>query len=379
LDFLFDEKQKMLQTALRNLAKEKFLPIADELDRKQEFPMDNFKIMADLGLMGLDIPVENGGSGGDKVSIVIAIEEISRACASTGGIIDAHLILGTEPIYLFGNEQQKRKYLPMLVKGEKVAAFAITESDAGSDISRIKTTAVREENHYILNGVKVFITDGDVAGTVIVFANIPALGKRGMTAFIVDDSMPGFIKGQKYDKVGMRASTQSELIFENCRVPVENRLGEEGQGMKICLATLDRGRIGIAAQALGITRAVLEEASLHASQRVQFGGPIGQNQAISWKLAEMATDLEAARLLTYQAACLCDQKLPFTTQAAMAKLFATELAMRASIDGIQIFGGIGYMMDSPMQRHFRDAKLTTIYEGTSEVQHMVISRSLLKL
>lgn len=267
----------------------------------------------------------------------------------------------------------------MLIKGEKVAAFAITEADAGSDISRIKTNAVRQGDHYILNGTKIFITDGDVAGTVIVFANIPALGKRGMTAFIVEEGMKGFTKGKKYDKVGMRASTQSELIFENCKVPVENRLGEEGQGMKICLATLDRGRIGIAAQALGITRAVLEEASQYASQRVQFDGPIGKNQAVAWKLVEIATDLEAARLLTYQAAFLCDQKQPFTTQAAMAKLFSTELAMRASINGIQIFGGIGYMMDSPMQRHFRDAKLTTIYEGTSEVQHMVISRSLLKI
>ncbi len=379
MDFSLSEKQQMLQKTVRELSAQKFLPIADELDRKQQFPMDNFKIICDMGWMGLGIPKEYGGSGGDKISMVIAIEEMARACASTGGILDAHLVLGTEPIYRFGTEQQKRKYLPRLVKGEKVAAFAITEMDAGSDISRIKTTAVRDGDHYILNGVKIFITNGDVAGTVVVFANIPALDKKGMTAFIVEEGTPGFKKGKKYDKLGMRAATQCRLIFKNCRVPVANRLGAEGEGMKICLSTLDRGRIGIAAQALGITRAVLEEASLYASQRVQFNGPIGQNQAIAWKLAEIATDLDAARLLTYQAAYLCDAGLPFTTQAAMAKLFATELCMRAAVDGIQIYGGRGYMMDSPMQRHFRDAKLTTIYEGTSEVQHMVIARSVLKV
>lgn len=378
MDFSLNEKQKMLQAAVRELATKEFLLLADEFDRKQEFPVENVKKMCAIGLAGLDISPDYGGSGGDKISTVIAIEELSRACASTGGILSAHLLLATEPIYIFGTEEQKRRFLPRLIKGAILGAFAITEADAGSDVSRIKTTAVREGNDYILNGSKVFITSGDVAGTTIVFANIPALGKKGMTAFIVEEGMKGFIKGKKYDKVGMRASSQAELYFENCRVPVANRLGEEGQGMKVCLSTLDRGRIGIAAQALGITRAVLESASLYASQRVQFGGPIGQNQAIAWKLAEMAMNLEAARLLTYQAAYLCDNGLPFTTQAAMAKLSATELAMRSAIDGIQIFGGIGYMMDSPMQRHFRDAKLTTIYEGTSEVQHMVIARSVLK-
>jgi len=378
MDFSLNEKQKMLQAAVRELATKEFLLLADEFDRKQEFPVENVKKMCAIGLAGLDISPDYGGSGGDKISTVIAIEELSRACASTGGILSAHLLLATEPIYIFGTEEQKRRFLPRLIKGAILGAFAITEADAGSDVSRIKTTAVREGNDYILNGSKVFITSGDVAGTTIVFANIPALGKKGMTAFIVEEGMKGFIKGKKYDKVGMRASSQAELYFENCRVPVANRLGEEGQGMKVCLSTLDRGRIGIVAQALGITRAVLESASLYASQRVQFGGPIGQNQAIAWKLAEMAMNLEAARLLTYQAAYLCDNGLPFTTQAAMAKLSATELAMRSAIDGIQIFGGIGYMMDSPMQRHFRDAKLTTIYEGTSEVQHMVIARSVLK-
>jgi len=378
MDFSLSEKQKMLQTAVRELATKEFLPRADEFDRKQEFPLENFKKICAMGLAGLDISPAYGGSGGDKVSTVIAIEELSRACASTGGILSAHLLLATEPIYIFGTEDQKRRFLPRLVNGDYLGAFAITEADAGSDISRIKTTAVRDGDDYVINGSKVFITSGDVAGAVIVFANIPALGKKGMTAFLVEEGMKGFIKGKKYDKVGMRASSQAELYFENCRVPAANRLGEEGQGMKVCLSTLDRGRIGIAAQALGITQAVLESASLYASQRVQFGGPIGQNQAIAWKLAEIATGLEAAPLLTYQAAYLCDAKQSFPSQAAMAKLFATELAMRASIDGIQIFGGIGYMMDSPMQRHFRDAKLTTIYEGTSEVQHMVIARSVLK-
>ncbi|MDD5289029.1 MAG: acyl-CoA dehydrogenase family protein [Dehalococcoidales bacterium] len=378
MDFTLTEEQKRLQATVKEFAEKKLAPIADELDRKQEFPWANFKAAAGLGLTGLGIPVEYGGSGGSKVDAAIAFEETARACVSTAGIINAHLILCAEPIYIYGTEKQRRKFLPPLAKGEKVGAFAITEADAGSDISGIKTTAVKDGDSYIINGGKVFITNGDVAGTLVIFAGIPALGKRGMTAFIIEDGMPGFIKGKKYDKLGMRALTNCELVFENCRVPVDNRLGEEGQGMKICLSTLDRGRIAVAAQGVGIARAVLEKSADYAKKRVQFGAPISQNQAISWMLADMATQLEAARLLMYKAASLADQGQPFGPYAAMAKLYATELGMKASTEGIQIHGGYGYMMDSPMQRLFRDAKLTTIYEGTSEVQRMVIARSVLQ-
>jgi butyryl-CoA dehydrogenase len=377
MDFTLSEEQKMLQANARELANKKIAPIADELDQKQEFAWDNFKIMSKLGFTGMGIPHEYGGSGGDKMSEVIVMEEVARACAATCDILDAHLLLCTEPIYLYGNENQRRKYLTPLAKGEKVGAFAVTEPDAGSDIGAIKSTALLDGDFYVLNGNKIFMTNGDVASTAIVFANVPKLGKRGMTAFIIEEGMPGFSKGKKYNKLGMRAATNGDFIFENCRVPMENRLGEEGQGMKICLSTIDRGRIGIAAQTIGITRAVLEKSIEYSKQRVQFGAPIGQNQAVAWMLADIATQLEAARLLVYKAAFLCDRGEPFTVYAAMAKLYASELAMRASIDGIQIFGGYGYMMDSPMQRYFRDAKLTTIYEGTSEVQRMIISRNLL--
>ena len=378
MDFYLSEEHKMLQATVRDLAVKKLAPVADELDRRQEFAWDNFKAMIELGLTGVGIPSEYGGSDGGELSVAVAIEEIAWACAATADILDTHLCLCTKPIYTFGNEEQRKKFLPPLVKGEKVGGFAITEPEAGSDIASIKATAVREGDSYILNGTKVFMTNGNVANTAIVFANVPELGNRGMTAFIVEDGTPGFTKGKKYDKLGMRAATNADFIFEDCRVPVENRLGEEGQGMRICLAILDRGRIGIAAQTLGITRAVLEKSIDYSKQRIQFGATIGQNQAISWMLADMATQLEAARLLTHKAAFLADQGEPFTVYAAMAKLTASELCMKAATQGIQIFGGYGYMMDSPMQRYFRDAKLTTIYEGTSEVQRMVVSRSLLR-
>jgi alkylation response protein AidB-like acyl-CoA dehydrogenase len=378
MDFTLTEEHKRLQATVRELASKKFAPVADRLDQKEEFAWDNFRAMAEMGLTSMGIPLEYGGSGGDKLSLALAVEEIARACASTAGILGAHLVLCTEPIYLYGNEQQRRRFLPILTRGEKIGAFAITEAEAGSDVSAIKSTATRDGDSYILNGSKVFITNGDVCDVALIFANVPELGKRGMTAFILEAGMPGFRKGKKYNKLGMRALTNSELIFENCRVPAANRLGEEGQGMKLCLATLDRGRISIAAQAVGITQAVLDKATEYAKQRIQFGAPIGQNQAIAWMLADMAAQLEAVRLLTHKAASLCDRGEAFGIYASMAKLMASELCMQATTQGIQILGGYGYMMDSPMQRYFRDAKLTTIYEGTSEIQRMVISRSLLR-
>ena len=378
MDFTLSEEHKMLQTMVRDFANDKLAPVADELDRKQEFAWDNFKMMAEMELLGLGIPPEYGGSGGDELSIAIAVEEIARACASTADIVDAHLCLCAAPIYRFGTEEQKQKFLPALVKGEKVGAHAITESEAGSDVSRVQMTAVKDGDSYILNGTKIFITNGDVCNVVLVFATIPELGERGMTAFLVEAGTPGYSKGKKYDKLGMRAATNADQVFEDCRVPATNRLGEEGRGMRLFLETIDHGRIGIGAQALGITKAALERAVDYAKQRQQFGAPIASYQAIGWRLADIFTELEAARLLLYQAAWLADNGQPFRTQAAMAKVYATELAMRATTLGIQVFGGYGYMMDSPMQRYFRDAKLTEIYEGTSEVQRMIISGALFR-
>ncbi|NQT04919.1 MAG: acyl-CoA dehydrogenase family protein [Dehalococcoidia bacterium] len=378
MDFSLSEEHKMLQTTVRDFASEKLAPVADELDRKQEFARDNFRMMAEMGLLGLGIPEEYGGSGGDELSVAIVVEELSKACAATADILDAHLCLCAAPIYRFGTDEQKQKFLPALVKGEKVGAMAVTESEAGSDVSKVQMTATRDGDDYILNGTKIFITNGDVCDVVLLFANVTELGERGMTAFLVETDTPGYSKGKKYDKLGMRAATNADQVLEDCRVPAANRLGDEGKGMRIFLELIDHGRIGIAAQATGITRAILERAVEYAKNRKQFGAPIASYQAIGWRLADMHTELEAARLLTCQAAWLTDNGQPFRTQAAMAKLYATELAMRAATLGIQVFGGYGYMMDSPMQRYFRDAKLTEIYEGTSEVQRMVISASLFR-
>ncbi len=377
MDLELNKEQKDIQMAARDFATKELGPIADELDQAEEFAWKNFKWMAKLGFNGMVIPTEYGGSGFDELSLAIAVEEIAKACASTADILDAHLVLCASLIYHWGNEEQRKRFLPPLVKGEKVGSFAITEPDAGSDIGNIKTEAVRDGDSYILNGQKTFITNGDVCDIVVVFAGIPELAPRGMTAFVLEKGMAGFTKGEKFKKLGMRAATNAELFFEDCRVPVANRLGQEGKGMKIALSTLDYGRIGIAAQAVGIAQAVLEKCTDYSKKRVQFGAPISKNQAIAWKLADMATEIEAARLLVYKAAYLADKGEPFSKNAAMAKLYASELAMKAATWGIQIFGGYGYMMEYPMQRYFRDAKLTEIYEGTSEVQRMVISRAVI--
>jgi alkylation response protein AidB-like acyl-CoA dehydrogenase len=377
MDLELTEEQKIIQQTVRDFAQNELAPVADELDQAEEFPWKIFKRMAELGLLGMILPSEYGGSGADELSLAIAIEEIAKACASTADILDSAAVIGPIPIYLWGSEEQKRKFLPALAKGERIASYAVTEPDAGSDIGGIKTKAVKDGDNYILNGQKTFITCGNVCDTAIVFAGIPELAPRGMTAFIVEEGMPGFSKGKKLKKLGMRAATNAELFFEDCRVPAANRLGEEGKGMRIALTTLDHGRIGIGAQAVGIAQAVLDKSVEYSKQRIQFGAPISKNQAISWKLADMATEIEAARFLVYKAAYLADRGEPFSTNAAMAKLYASELAMKAATWGIQIFGGYGYMMEYPMQRYFRDAKLTEIYEGTSEIQRLIISRAVL--
>lgn len=377
MDFELTEEQKIIQKTVRDFATKELAPIADELDEKEEFPWEIFKRLRELGLLGMTLSQQYGGSDAGELSLALAIEEIGKACASTADILDSAAIIGTVPIYHYGTEEQKQRFLPALAKGEKISSYAITEPDAGSDIGSIRTKAVRDGDTYILNGQKTFITCGNVCDMAVVFAVVPELAPRGMTAFIVEYGTEGFSKGEQFKKLGMHAATNCEFFFEDCRVPAANRLGEEGKGMRIALATLDRGRIGIAAQAVGIAQAVLEKSVEYSKTRVQFGAPISKNQAISFKLADMATEIEAARFLYYHAAYLADNGKPFSTNAAMAKLYASELAMKAATWGIQIFGGYGYMMEYPMQRYFRDAKLTEIYEGTSEVQRMVISRAVL--
>jgi len=378
MDFHLTEAEQMLQATARDFAKNEIEPVADAVDKAEVFAMDNFKKLAEVGFTGLAIDAEYGGSGGDIMSLSIVMEELAKACASTCDIVDAHVSLCMRPIFLYGNEEQKQKYLPPLCSGEKVGAFAITEAEAGSDIANIKTTAVRDGDDYVLNGSKLFITNATDCDTVVVFAGIPELAPRGMTAFIVEADTPGFSRGPQYEKLGMKAAGNAELIFDNMRVPAANRLGDEGKGMKICLSTLDEGRIGIACQSIGISQAVLERCVEYSKERKQFGKPIAENQAIQWMLVEMACKIESARLLTYKAARLMDEGGNAVKAAAMAKLVASEACMDITTKGIQIFGGYGYMMDSPMQRYFRDAKLTEIYEGTSEVQRMVIARDLLR-
>lgn len=378
MDFELTEEQKILQSTVHNFAEKELAPIADEIDQKQEFPWQNFKRMAELGLTGMILPAEYGGSDAGELSLNIAIEEIGRACASSAHILDSHQLLCASPIYHFGNENQRQQFLPLLAKGEKVGAYGLTEPGAGSDVMNLQLKAVKDGSDYILNGQKTFISNGEVCEIATVFASIPELEPRGITAFVVEMGMPGFSKGKKFDKLGMRAATTAELFFEDCRVPSQNRVGEEGKGLKIALSTLDRGRIGIAAQAVGIARAVLDKSAQYSKERVQFGAPISKNQAIAWKLADMATEIEAARFLYYNAAYRADKGEPFSTHAAMAKVYGSELAMKAATWGIQIFGGYGYMMEYPMQRYFRDAKVTEIYEGTSEVQRIIISRAVLR-
>ena len=378
MDFHLSEAEQMLQTTARDFAKNEIEPVAAAVDEANVFAMANFKKLAEVGFTGLAIPPEYDGSGGDVMELVLVMEELAKACASTCDIVDAHISLCARPILLYGNEEQKKKYLPPLCRGEKVGAFAITEAEAGSDIANIKTTAVRDGDFYVLNGSKLFITNGPACDTIVVFAGIPDLAPRGMTAFIVEADMPGFSRSPQYEKVGMKGASNAELIFTDLRVPAANRLGDEGKGMKICLGTLDEGRIGIAAQAVGISQAVLERCVEYAKERKQFGKAIGENQGIQWMLVDMACQVESARLLLYRAAKTMDEGANPVKAAAMAKLIATDTCMDIAVKGIQIFGGYGYMMDSPMQRYFRDAKLTQIYEGTSEVQRMVIARDLLR-
>ncbi|CCJ33908.1 acyl-CoA dehydrogenase [Caloramator australicus] len=379
MEFTLTKEQELMKEMLQKFVENEVKPIAAEVDEKEIFPMETVKKMAKLGLMGIPFPREVGGAGGDFLSYILAVEEISKACATTGVILSAHTSLCCWPIYNFGTEEQKKKYLPSLLKGEKIGAFALTEPNAGTDAASQQTTAKLEGDYYILNGSKVFITNGGYADIFIVFAMTDrSKGTKGISAFIVENGFEGFEIGKIEEKMGIRGSSTAELIFKDCKVPKENLLGQEGKGFSIAMATLDGGRIGIAAQALGIAEGALEEALKYMKERKQFGKPLSSFQGLQWYIAEMATKVEAAKLLVYKAAWKKEKGLPISLDASMAKLFASETAMEVTTKAVQIFGGYGYTRDYPVERMMRDAKITEIYEGTSEVQKMVISAHVLK-
>lgn len=378
MDFILTEEQKLLQSNVRDFARKEIAPSAARIDQDEEFPQENVKKMGEMGLMGVTIDPKYGGSGGGYIELAIVCEELARVCASTAVIYISSLSLASKCIESFGSEEQKSTYLTPLVRGQKLAAFALTEPNSGSDIASLRTAAISHESHYFLNGSKTFITNGDVADTLVVFATVDrSLGAKGISAFIVEKDSPGFTGRNERGKMGMRGSTTAELFFEDCKVPEENRLGEEGKGMRMALHTIGASRIAIAAQAVGIAHAALQAALSYSQHRHQFGNPISEFQAIQWMLADMATRTNAARLLTYQAADLQGRGEPFSREAAMAKLFASETATFVTSKAVQIHGGYGYFKESPVERYFRDAKVTEIYEGTSEVQRMVIARDLL--
>ena len=378
MDFSLSEEQILIQNMVRSFAEEEIRPIAAEIDRTHRFPMENIKRMGELGLFGLFSPEIYGGAGGDYLSYILAIEEVAKACASHATIFSVHTSVGLGAILSFGTEAQKAKYLPDLISGAKIGAFALTEPGAGTDAAAQKTVAVRKGDTYILNGSKIFITNGGFADTVVVAAMTnPSLGLKGISTFIVEKDFPGFEVGQTEEKMGICASSTTELLFKNCEVPAENLLGQEGKGFSIAMQALDGGRVGIAALATGIAQASLDAAVAYAKERVQFGKPIAANQGIQWMLAEMEAEVDHARLATYRAALAKQAGGRYSREAAIAKLVASEAAMNVSTRAVQILGGIGYTKSYPVERYMRDAKITQIYEGTSEVQKMVISAALL--
>ncbi|WP_062351481.1 acyl-CoA dehydrogenase [Bacillus kwashiorkori] len=370
------EEQQMLRDMVREFAKTEIAPFVDNME-KGEFPREIVKKMGELGLMGIPVPERYGGAGMDFLSYIIAIHEISKVSAAVGVILSVHTSVGTNPILTFGTEEQRQKYVPKLASGEYLGAFCLTEATAGSDAASLKTRAMKDGDDYILNGSKIFITNGGEADTYIVFATVnPNLGSKGITAFIVEKDTPGLIIGKDEKKMGLNGSRTVELSFDQMRVSKSRRLGEEGEGFKIAMANLDVGRIGIAAQALGIAEAAFEAAHNYAKERKQFSKPIIANQGISFKLADMATKIEASKQLITKAIHLKMQNMACSKEASMAKLFATTTAMEVTTEAIQIFGGYGYTKEYPVERYFRDAKVTEIYEGTSEIQRLVISKRL---
>jgi butyryl-CoA dehydrogenase len=379
VDFQPSPEHDLIRQTVREFAERRLRPITKRIDAEHWWPAELAHEMGDLGLMGMNFPAEWGGAGADMVSYCIAIEELSRVCASTGVIASVNNSLSGWPLYTYGNDEQKERYLKPMLSGRKVGAYGLTEPNAGSDVVSMQTTAVPDAGGYVLNGQKLFITNAGLAETYVVFAQTDKAAKhKGQTAFIVEKGMDGFRIGKTEDKLGIRGAPCCPLFFENLHVPKENVLGPVGEGFKVAMKTLDGGRLGIASQALGIAVASYEASLAYAKERKQFGKPIGENQAIQWKLADMATRIDAARLLIHRAAQLKDAKAPYSKEASMAKVYASETAMWAATEAIQIHGGNGYTKDYPVERHFRDAKITEIYEGTSEIQRMVIANNLLK-
>lgn len=380
MDFKLTEEQEMVREMCRKFAANELAPRAEHYDRTHEFPWEHVKKLGEMGMMGVVYPEEYNGSGMDYISYAIAVEELSRGDASAGIIVSAHNSLCLSPIYYFGTEDQKKKFLSKLTTGEWIGCFGITEPDAGSDAAGTKTTAEFKNGKWLLNGTKNFITNGGVADVAVVMAvTEKGIGHKGLTMFIVEKGTPGFSVGKVEDKLGICASSTTELVFDNCELPEENLLGKKGDGFKIAMHTLDGGRVGVASQALGIAQAALDEAAKYALERVQFSKPLAKQQAIQWMIADMATEIEAARLLIYQAAEKLqggDRRIA-SKYAAMAKLYASEASHRATHKAIQIFGGYGYVKDYPVERFYRDSRITEIYEGTSEVQRMVIASNVL--
>jgi butyryl-CoA dehydrogenase len=379
MNFQLSEEHEMIRKMVRDFARNEVAPTAAERDENERFDRGIFDQMAELGLTGIPWPEEYGGIGSDYLAYCIAVEELSRVCASTGVTLSAHTSLAGWPIFKFGTEEQKQQYLRPMAEGKKIGGYGLTEPGSGSDSGAMKTTARMDGDHYLLNGSKIFITNGGVADIYVVFAlTDPEKKQKGISAFIIEADFPGFSVGKKEKKLGIRSSPTTEIIFQDLKVPVANRLGAEGDGFKIAMMTLDGGRNGIAAQAVGIAQGALDAAVDYARERHQFGKPIAANQGIGFKLADMATSVEAARLLTYQAAWLESNGKPYGKESAMSKLFAGDAAMKVTTDAVQIFGGYGYTKDYPVERFMRDAKITQIYEGTQEIQRLVISRMLTK-
>jgi len=378
-DLTLTEEQEQVQRIARDFATERVLPHAAEIDDQGKIPRELLVEMGKLGFMGTYVPERYGGSGLDTVSYVLIVEEINRACASTGVVLCSHVSLAVDPILHFGSDAQKRRYLPALANGERIGCFALSEPASGSDAAAMRTSARPDGAEWVLNGTKNFITNGSIGDVAVVFAQTdPPQRHKGIAAFIVEKGSPGFSVGKLEKKLGIRGSDTAQLVFQDCRVPAANLLGEVGEGFKIALSTLDGGRISIAAQAVGIARACLEDSLAYAKQREAFGKKIADFQAIQWMLADMATEIDAARLLTWRAAALKDAGEDLILASAEAKLFASDIAVKAARDCVQIFGGYGYLKDFPAERHYRDAKITEIYEGTSEIMKLVIAEEMLK-
>jgi len=379
MNFKLTEEQDLIRKNIREFCVKNVEPVAAEIDEKEAHPAELFSKLAEGGWMGIPIPTPYGGSGSDYLTHAIVVEELSRACSSTGFTVSIHVGIACMLISLFGTEEQKKKYLVPLATGKHLGAFVLTEPGAGTDVMAATTTATKDGDAYVLNGTKTFISNGPIADTYLVFCwTDKAAGRKGMSSFIIPKGTPGLKPGEHFHKMGLRSSQTSEVVFKDCRVPKENLLGAEGAGMGNAGTAFDHGRVGIAAQGVGMLQAALDESIRYSKERVQFGNPIARHQAVAWMIADMATDLSAARLLAWNAASLKDRGLPFGREAAMAKLFATEKAMRHTVKAVQVHGGCGYIKGAKVERLMRDAKIAEIYEGTSEAQRMVISASMLR-